>query len=67
MASCDDCARLTSAVLDASRVRHNLLAVLEAAHQDAEITSGIQYYADKALADLEDAIRALRDHERAHR
>ena len=67
MASCEDCERLMSAVLDASRVRHNLLAVLEAAHQDAEITTGIQYYVDKVLVDLEEAIRALNDHERTHR
>jgi hypothetical protein len=67
MASCEDCERRMSAVLDASRVRHNLSAVLEAAHQDAEISSGIQYYVDKALVDLEQAIRALKDHERTHR
>jgi len=67
MASCEDCERRMSAVLDASRVRHNLSAVLEAAHQDAEISSGIQYYVDKALVDLEEAIRALNDHERTHR
>jgi hypothetical protein len=67
MTSCEDCERLMSAVLDASRVRHNLSSVLEAAHQDAEISSGIQYYADRALVDLEEAIRALNDHERTHR
>jgi len=67
MTSCEDCERLMSAVVDASRVRHNLSSVLEAAHQDAEISSGIRYYADKALADLEEAIRALNDHERTHR
>jgi len=52
MGSCEECERLKSAVLDASRVRHNLLTVLEAPHNDPEITSGIQYYADKALVDL---------------
>jgi hypothetical protein len=67
MAACEDCERLMSAVLDASRVRHNLSAVLEAALLDAEITSGIQYYVDRALVDLEEAIRALNDHERTHR
>jgi len=67
MASCEDCERLALAALSASRVRHNLIAVLEAAQQDAKITSGIQYYLDQALADVEDAIRAVNDHERTHR
>ena len=68
MASCDDCERLMSAVLNSSRVHHNLLAILEVAHDDFELAAaGIQRYVTKALSDLEEAIRALNDHERTHR
>ena len=68
MASCEDCERLMSAVLDASRVHHNLLAVLEAAHvcNDAALTFGIQQKVVKAPLDRDEAIRALNDHERVH-
>jgi hypothetical protein len=49
-------------------VHHNLLAILEVAHDDFELAAaGIQHYADKALVDLNEAIRALNDHERTHR
>ena len=68
MALCEHCDRLMSAVLDASRVHHNLLAILEVAHDDASLPpAGIQHYAAKALANLEEAIRALNEHERRHR
>ena len=59
MAVCEHCDRLMSAVRDASRVHHNLLTVLEVAHDDAELTAvSIQHYVTKALTDLEHAIRA---------
>ena len=68
MASCEHCERLKSAVFDATRLHHNLLTVLEAAENYTEIpTAGIQHYANKAQADLEEAIRTLKDHERTHR
>ena len=67
MAFCEHCERLRLAVLHASRVHHNLLAILEVAHDDFELAAaGIQHYVTKALADLEEAIRALNDHERTH-
>jgi hypothetical protein len=57
-----------SAVLDASRVHHNLLAVLEESHicNDVDLTVGIQQQAAKALLDRNEAIRAVNDHRRAH-
>jgi hypothetical protein len=68
MAACEHCERLRSAVGDASRVHHNLSAILEVAQNDFELTAaGIQHYVAKSLADLEEAIRALNDHERTHR
>jgi hypothetical protein len=49
-------------------VHHNLLAILEVAHDDFELAAaGIQHYVTKALVDLEEAIRALNEHERSHR
>jgi hypothetical protein len=68
MAACEHCERLRSAVRDASRVHHNLLAILEVALDDFEpAAAGIQNYVTKALVDLEEAIRALNEHERSHR
>jgi len=68
MAVCEHCDRLKSAIVDTSQVHHNLLMVLEAAQKYADIpTAGIQHYLGKALADLEEAIRALNDHQRTHR
>ena len=66
MASCEHCERLRLAALDTSRICHNLLRVLEAAHDDTELTSGIQQHLAKALLERDEAVRVLKDHERVH-
>ena len=65
---CARCEDLTQAALDASRVYHNLLAVLEAAHicHDTDLTFGIQQQVAKALTNRDDAIRVLSEHESTH-
>ena len=68
MASCEECERLTLAALDASRLHHNLLAALEAAHifNNVDLTLGIQQQVAAALLDRDEAIRAVNGHERSH-
>ena len=66
MAFCEHCERLKFAVLDASKVNHNLLAILDVTHDDFELTAGIQQHIAKSLTDRDDAIRALKDHENTH-
>jgi hypothetical protein len=64
--ACEDCERFGLAVLNAFRVHHNLSAVLGTAHNDTDLTAGIQQHITKALTDRDDAIRALTDHENTH-
>jgi len=64
--ACEHCERFRLAVLKASRVHHNLSAVLGAAHNDTDLTAGIQPHIAKALTDRDDAIRVLKDHENTH-
>ena len=66
MASCEDCERLRSAVLKVTMVYHNLLAVLEAVHNDPDLTPGIQQHIAKTVKDRDEAIRNLKDHEHTH-
>ena len=56
------------AALDAARVHHNLLAVLEASDvcHDTDLTLAIQQRIAKALLDRDEAQRVLNDHERWH-
>jgi len=64
--ACEHCDRFRLAVLNASRVHHNLSTVLGAAHNDTDLTAGIQQHIAKALTDCDDATRALKDHENTH-
>ena len=65
---CARCEDLRQAALDASRVYHNLLAVLEAAHicHNTDLTFDIRQQVGRALTNRDDAIRVLSEHERSH-
>jgi hypothetical protein len=69
MADCGQCERLMLAAIDASRAYHALLGELESAQirRDPEQPFRIQKLVAKALADRDNAIRILSDHERAHK
>jgi len=54
------------AVLNASRVHHNLSAVLGVAHNDTDLAARIQQHIAKAVTDRDEAIRTLKDHESTH-
>jgi hypothetical protein len=64
--ACEHCEGFRLAVLNASRVHHNLSTVLGAAHNDTDLTAEIQQHIANALTDRDEAIQALKDHESTH-
>jgi|KBSMisStandDraft_5_1062788.scaffolds.fasta_scaffold109384_4 hypothetical protein len=64
--ACEHCERFRLAVLNASRVHHNLSAVLGVAHNDTDLAARIQQHIAKAVTDRDEAIRTLKDHESTH-
>ena len=68
MRNCSQCDGLLYAALDASKAYHDLLGALEAANirHDTELAYRLQAEETKSASTRDDAITALRDHERTH-
>jgi len=68
MRNCSLCDGLLHAALDASKAYHDLLRALEAAdiQHDTELALHLQAEEAKSTSMRDDAITALRDHERTH-
>ena len=68
MRDCSHCDGLLHVALDASKAYHDLLGALEAAdiHHDSELAHYLQAEEAKSTSTRDDAITALRDHERTH-
>lgn len=66
--NCSHCDGLLHAAIDASKAYHDLLAALEAAdiRHDTELAHYLQAEEAKSASMRDDAITALRDHERTH-
>jgi hypothetical protein len=65
---CSHCDGLLHAALDASKAYHDLLGALEAAdiRHDTKLAYYLQAGEAKSASTRDDAITALRDHERTH-
>jgi hypothetical protein len=65
---CSNCDCLLEAALKASKAYHELLGALEAAdiRHNSELALHLQAGEAKSASDRNDAITALRDHERSH-
>jgi hypothetical protein len=68
MRNCSHCDGLLHAALDASKAYHDLLGALEAANirHDSELAYCLQAEEAESASARDDAITALRDHERTH-
>ena len=66
--NCSHCDGLLHAALEASKAYHDLLGALEAAdiRHDTELAHYLQAEEAKSASTRDDAITALRDHERTH-
>ena len=68
MRDCSLCDGLLQAALETSKAYHDLLGALEAAdiHHDTELADSLQAQETKSASMRDDAVTALRDHERTH-
>jgi hypothetical protein len=68
MRDCSHCDGLLHVALEASKAYHDLLGALEAAdiHHDTELADYLQAQETKSASLRDDAVTALRDHERTH-
>jgi len=68
MRNCSHCDGLLHTALDASKAYHDLLGALEGTdiRHDTELADYLQAEEAKSVSKRDDAITALRDHERTH-